>query len=458
MKHTNVFSNRVLNLRKITCLGLDMDHTLIRYHTEQFEALVYKHVVNKLIEVKDYPAQLKELCFQFNAAIRGLVIDKHHGNILKLSRHGAIKRSYHGTHEISFTKQAKLYKSLYLDLKDENYLVIDTAFSIAFCSLYAQLIDLKDKEPQAFPSYFDIADDLLYCHDLVHKNGELKAYVKQNLSQFIIQDPLIVEGLKRFKQHDKKVFILTNSEFDYTKSLLDFAISPFLDEGQTWQDLFDYVICFADKPRFFYDNLKFLRIDPDSGSMHNSTAPLTPGIYQGGCAKQFTDDLALSGDEILYIGDHIYGDIVKLKKECYWRTALVVEELAHELEAQQQSKSLMKQIKHLMDEKIPLEQQLTDLFSCLVEKTCETSQQEIHSIQDKINELDVKVTFLIQQKMAIYNPYWGSIFRAGSEESYFASQADRFACIYMAKLTDLFAYSPRHYFQASYRPLSHEIE
>ena len=35
--------------------------------------------------------------------------------------------------------------------------------------------------------------------------------------------------------------------------------------------------------------------------------------------------------EVLYVGDHIYGDILKSKKELRWRTCLIIPELEHEL-------------------------------------------------------------------------------------------------------------------------------
>lgn len=38
-----------------------------------------------------------------------------------------------------------------------------------------------------------------------------------------------------------------------------------------------------------------------------------------------------SGTELLYVGDHVYGDILKSKKTLGWRTCLVVPELAAEL-------------------------------------------------------------------------------------------------------------------------------
>ena len=48
--------------------------------------------------------------------------------------------------------------------------------------------------------------------------------------------------------------------------------------------------------------------------------------------------------------------------------------------------------------------------------------------------------------------------RAGNEESYFAHQVERFACIYMGRLSDLTGYSPRTYFRAPRIPMAHEIQ
>ena len=105
MDTQKVFVNRILNMRKIKLIGLDMDHTLIRYNSEKFEALVYELVKEKLVEIKHYPQQIKKFQFNYNDAIRGLVIDTKNGNILKLSRYGAIRQSYHGTKAISFSDQ-----------------------------------------------------------------------------------------------------------------------------------------------------------------------------------------------------------------------------------------------------------------------------------------------------------------------------------------------------------------
>lgn len=439
-------------------IGLDMDHTLIRYNSENFEGLVYQLVKNQLIRVKQYPEAIKTLEFNFKDAIRGLVIDRKNGNILKLSRYGAIRQSYHGTKPISFVEQQKIYRSTYVDLGDPNYMAIDTSFSIAFCVLYAQLVDCKDLYPEQMPNYPTIALDVQYCVDKVHSDGSLKGIISQDLNKYIVKEKEVVEGLKHFVKHGKKIFILTNSDFNYTKLLLDYALSPFLNAGEHWQDLFEFVITLTNKPRFFYDNLQFLAIDPSTSTMTNTYGPIVPGIYQGGNAKKFTEDLMLTGDEILYIGDHIYGDIVRLKKDCNWRTALVVDELGEEIKAQAKALPTEKKIAEAMKAKIHLEQQYLTLCTQSIDEHSKQYDVSIQELQNQITQLDVKISKLLQEQSSFYNPKWDRVFRAGAEESYFAYQVDRFACIYMEKLSDFLKLSPITYFRANRRALAHDAE
>ncbi|MDP3562021.1 MAG: HAD-IG family 5'-nucleotidase [Legionellaceae bacterium] len=455
---SNVFVNRTLNLKKIKYIGLDMDHTLIRYQSKNFESLVYQFVINYLIENKKYPKAINELTFHYDHAIRGSIVDSKNGNILKLSRYGAIRQSYHGTQPIQFTEQKQIYRSIYVDLNEPNYIAIDTAFSIAFCVLFGQLIDFKDKNPGALPSYETIAFDVLYSVDKVHAAGDLKQYISQHLDEFVILEPNVVEGLQRYKHLGKKIFILTNSDYSYTKIMLDYAITPFLPPGETWRDLFEFVITLSNKPRFFYDNLKFLQIDPADGCMTNLNGAIVSGIYQGGNAKKFTDDLTLNGDEILYIGDHIYGDILRLKKDCNWRTALIVEELGAEIEAQQKALPIERQITAAMEIKTGLEQHYIDVQTKNIHKQNAKYHHELQQLQTDISAIDMKITNLLQEQNAFFNPTWGRVFRAGAEESYFAYQVERYACVYMEKLSDLLEHSPLTYFRAYRRRLAHDTE
>ncbi|WP_298624273.1 HAD-IG family 5'-nucleotidase [uncultured Legionella sp.] len=453
-----VFVNRIINMKKIKLVGLDMDHTLIRYNSENFESLVYQLIKEQLIAIKQYPEAIKNLQFNFHDAIRGLVIDSKNGNILKLSRYGAIRQSYHGTQLINYNEQKKFYRSIYVDLGDPNYMAIDTSFSIAFCVLYGQLVDLKDAFPDEMPNYHTIALDVQFCVDKVHSDGSLKRIIIQDLDKYVIKEKEVVDGLKHFIRHGKKIFILTNSEFTYTKLLLDYAINPFLNDGETWRDLFEYVITLANKPRFFYDNLRFLSVDPETGTMTNLQGAIVPGVYQGGNAKKFTEQLAVSGDEILYIGDHIYGDILRLKKDCNWRTALVVDELGEEIAAQLKALPTEKKIVEAMNVKKNLEQQYVNLCTQSIDENSGQYSKQIHDLQVEISAVDLHISKLLQEQSMFYNPKWERVFRAGAEESYFAYQVDRFACIYMEKLSDFLEHSPITYFRANRRLLAHDID
>lgn len=457
-----VYVNRTLNLKKITHIGFDMDHTLIRYKSENFEELSHRTIVKKLIQNKNYPKTLQDLKFDFTLAVRGLVIDRFKGNLLKLNRYGAIRAAFHGLKPLDFKTQRQLYKSTYIDLSSGDYLAIDTAFSISNAVLFAQIVTLKAEDTvNKYPEFAQIADDVLEMLDEAHRDGSLKNEVKKNLDHYIIKDESVVRGLERYLKHGKKIFVLTNSDFAYTKLLMDYAINPFLKEHKNWTDLFEYVITLSQKPKFFYQKQNFLKVDLTTGLLSNFDEKLKPGIYQGGCASKFTDDLGLHGDDILYIGDHIYGDILRLKKDCNWRTALVIEELTEEIESNAKAVPFVQEINRLMHEKEPLEDELTELLTDRVDHPETAHDKKVEKrcddLQTKISAIDHEISHVIKKQLSLYNPSWGQLMRTGNEESYFAYQLERYACVYMSTISNLLAYSPRTYFRAPRRSLSHEL-
>lgn len=52
--------------------------------------------------------------------------------------------------------------------------------------------------------------------------------------------------------------------------------------------------------------------------------------FAGNC-DVFSALIGAKGKDVMYLGDHIFGDILKSKKTRGWRTFLVVPELTHEL-------------------------------------------------------------------------------------------------------------------------------
>lgn len=451
-----VYINRVLNLKKIKLIGFDMDYTLVRYDTKEFEALAHQQAARTLCRQKGYPKQVADLEFDYQRATVGLVIDTRNGNLLKLSRFGKVKSAYHGLEEIHYKQVKDLYANVAIELRDPAFIPLDTSFAISYGVLYSQLVEMK-KSDSKLPDFASIARDVDFAINQAHQDGSIKNVVISDMKRFLIDDPKVALLLERYKDYGKKLMIITNSDYAYTRKLLDYAITPHLRSHKSWSEVFDIVITLADKPRFFEGFHRFLQIDPESGAMYNYEGPVDKGIYQGGWFGKLQDDLNLRGNEILYMGDHIYGDVVAIKKRCDWRTGLVLADLEDEIRGIEEARPIQQEIDRLSLEKSTLEDEINQLDIARYEGR-KTDEAHLAELFEHIEELNNKISLLLGQYRSHFNPYWGEVLRAGMEESRYADQLVNYACVYMTKISDLYDYSPKTYFRPLRRSLAHELE
>jgi hypothetical protein len=183
----------------------------------------------------------------------------------------------------------------------------------------------------------------------------------------------------------------------------------------------------------------------------------------------------IKGEQVLYIGDHIYGDILRLRKAHMWRTAMVLQELEREisvsdrLEAQIHDLELLdrrhrnleseidyqslrlKKIQRLMDD--PSHQNVHDQL----EEERRVSRSSIDSLRDRADLMETEVDSLEQRLDRAYNPHWGSCLREGNENSRFGEQVNDYADLYTSRVSNFGPYSPLRYFRAPRRPMPHEI-
>lgn len=454
-----VFVNRTLNMRKIKAIGFDMDYTLVRYNTQNFENETHKILIQKLVENKQYPQDILKLKFNSSIVIRGLVIDTQRGNFLKLSRYRSIRTIFKGQTQINYTSRREIYPADYIDfgLNHPHFSFIESHFAMAYASLYMQLIELKNKGLY-LPTTEQIFSDIYESIEAVHTEKDIKQKVMKAPDQYIYRDPKIAPALEKLIKHGKRLFLLTNSSVDYTAFLLDYTITPFLKEHSSWMDLFEIIITSANKPKFFHKQKDFQELDKQNFEIcANVSVPSKGGLYQFGCAESLTKSLQLMEDEILYIGDQVYTDVVLLKQKCGWRTALVIEELAEERKKIQNNKALYEDIKNLMKKKTPIENNIHQLFSDQIENNHKNHTKKIQALIRQTEKLDQKLIKKITTANQSFNPFWGELMRVGAEESLFASQAERFACIYMPYLIDFLSLSPRTYYRAKKRLFPHEM-
>jgi len=448
-----VYVNRLLNLKKINVIGFDMDYTLVGYKIDAFEGLTHQLAVKRLVTKFGYPQSVERLEFDRNRAIVGLVIDKRNGYLLKLSRFGKVKLAYYGLEEIDFRERREIYRERAIDLRDSDFQSLDTAFAISNGVLYSQLVELQ-KNGENLPDYRTLASEVNECIDSLHKDGTLKDILRSDFKKYVIRDPKTALMLERMKDYGKKLMIITNSDYVYACDLLDYALNPYWSLHKSWREVFDLVITFADKPRFFEGKNRFLKIDPDTGTMTNHEGPVSSGLWQGGWFEDIQDGMGVPGDEFLYLGDHIFGDVVSIKKRCDWRTALVLGDLDEELAAISETAEIQEEIDHRMERKTQLERMADEVEMLRRSGGKKRLPEGYHEEQARLN---AEISSLLDCLKPHFNPYWGEILRAGSEESRYAEQVEKYACIYMTKVSDLYGHSPRTYFRPPRRKLAHEL-
>lgn len=458
MVMNSVFVNRTLNMRTIKAIGFDMDHTLINYKAKKFEEETYLSILKNLVTNKNYPKSILKLKFNHNKIIRGLVIDKKTGMFVKLSRYRSVRDIFHGEERIHYKDRRKYYSTDYIDFSVHHprFKFIESHFLISLGLAFMQLVELKKKGvklPKTDQLFKDVSDALDQTHiDKIVKNKVIKEPKKYILSQ-----PKVAQGLEKLVQHNKKLFLITNSSPEYCIHLMEYAIQPFLKQNTHWTDLFEFIVTDSNKPAFFYNKEKFTKINKKTFKSISSTTTPTPGFYKKGCAFYLTRSLKVKEYEILYIGDQVYTDVVLLKQQCGWRTALVIEELKREVEIYSENREIYKDIKKYMKQKKPIEQKIDKLISEKIENS-KSNNAEIKKLLKKVEQLDQALSGCILKSNSKFNKNWGELMRVGVEESLFASQAERFSCIYMTHILDFLSQSSRSYFRASKRLLPHEIK
>ncbi|HEY3667032.1 MAG TPA: 5'-nucleotidase domain-containing protein, partial [Polyangiaceae bacterium] len=81
-----VFVNRDLRFSNIDWIGFDMDYTLAIYNQEEMDRLSVRATLEKLSSRGYAPDIIASVQYRIDFPIRGLLIDKRFGHILKMDR------------------------------------------------------------------------------------------------------------------------------------------------------------------------------------------------------------------------------------------------------------------------------------------------------------------------------------------------------------------------------------
>ncbi|XP_061449275.1 cytosolic purine 5'-nucleotidase-like isoform X1 [Rhineura floridana] len=457
--HRRIFVNRSLALEKIRCFGFDMDYTLAMYKSPDYEELAFELLLDRLVSI-GYPHEILEYKYDPTFPTRGLVFDAMYGTLLKVDSHGNLLVCAHGFRFLKGAEIWNYYPNKFIQRDDtKRFHILNTLFNLTETYLFACLVDFFTscsryvncdtgyKHGNLFMSFCSMFQDVREAMDYVHLSGCLKEKTLENMEKYVAKDPRVPLLLSRMKDAGK-VFLATNSDYNYTDAIMTYLFD--FNEGDAqeesphrpWRSYFDLIVVDTRKPLFFAEGTVLRQVNTDTGKLRigTYTGPLQHcAVYSGGSSDMVCDLLGVKGKDILYIGDHIFGDILKSKKRQGWRTFLVVPELAKELHVWTEKSELFEELRSL-------DVFLAELYHHLDSGSSE--RPDISSIKKRIQ----KVT----HEMDMCYGKMGSLFRCGSRQTLFANQLMRYADLYAASFLNFLYYPFSYLFRAPPTLMPHE--
>lgn len=188
--------------------------------------------------------------------------DQKNGNLLKLDYLFNLTPGYvyFGRRALTKAQIEEQYAGFHLSpAAQANLRPMMDQFCLAEACLIADLLSYFENKGISFdPSY--VYSDVYRALSWVHTSGTLHKAIVHNVPKFLQRSAYLPAFLKRLRAAGKKVFILTNSGYQF----IDAGLTYLLDEN--WTDYFDYVMVQSGKPDFFLSNRRpFRQIDRKTG-------------------------------------------------------------------------------------------------------------------------------------------------------------------------------------------------
>nr|XP_057932079.1 5'-nucleotidase domain-containing protein 3 isoform X2 [Doryrhamphus excisus]XP_057932080.1 5'-nucleotidase domain-containing protein 3 isoform X2 [Doryrhamphus excisus]XP_057932081.1 5'-nucleotidase domain-containing protein 3 isoform X2 [Doryrhamphus excisus] len=436
-----------MSLRDIEIYGFDYDYTLA-FYSSHLHTLIFNIARDILITKHRYPEGIKNYEYIPDFAVRGLHYDVQKALLMKIDAFHYIQLGtvYRGLHAVPDEEVIAMYEGCHVPLE----IMSDFYGKSSHGHTMKQFMDIFSMPEMTLLS---CVNDFFMKHNIdyepvhlykdvkeairdVHVKGIMYRAVEADIGKYICYGEQSQAVLKKLSEHGKKMFLITNSPFDFVDRGMNYIV------GRDWRDLFDVVIVQADKPSFFNDRRKpFRRVTDKDALLWDRIHRLEKGqIYKQGNLYEFLRLTGWSGSKVLYFGDHIYSDLADLTLKHGWRTGAIIPELRKEIKIMN-----TEQYAHMMS----WMQALTGLI------------EEMQVYRDAASQSVVEEWIREREAMRphtkdMFNPQFGSLFRTYHNPTYFSRRLSRFADIYMASISCLLNYDFQHTFFPRRTPLQHE--
>lgn len=341
--------------------------------------------------------------------------------------------------------------------------------------MYQRLVEYLEAERPGRVDYAVLWQDVRECIDEAHRDDSLKSIIRADLPKYVVADADLPTTLHKLRSSGKRLFVLTNSLWDYTDALMRFLLDGKLSAYPSWRHYFDVIVVGASKPAFFTEKNPFVELEPTTGApIGEPKGPLHRGhVYHAGNIVDFEAKTGSPGERVLYVGDHIYGDILRAKKSSVWRTAMIVQELENELTLSERFAPRITQLDELdrkrrnLDAEVDYQQLLLKSLQRMgeedgvqtgaVEAAKKRARQALEEHRATLREVIASYDRLELEVDLSFNGNWGPLFKEGNENSRFGEQVEDYACLYTSRVSNFLAYSPLRYFRAPRAKMPHEL-
>ncbi|HEY6463957.1 MAG TPA: HAD-IG family 5'-nucleotidase, partial [Polyangiaceae bacterium] len=254
-----IFCNRNLRMANVAWVGFDMDYTLAIYNQREMDELSIKATIEKLV-ARGYPEFVRSMPYSTEFPVRGLLIDKRFGHILKMNRYKFVTKGYHGLRELAKDELRALYHSKKIRPATPRYHWIDTLYALSEAAVYAALVEAMEKRG-LHVDYAKTFSDIRESIDEAHRDGTILDAVASDYPRFVMRDHDLAPTLHKLRSAGKKIFVLTNSRWSYTDKMMTYLLEGEMSEYPHWRNYFDVVIVAATKPAFFQERRPLMERD-----------------------------------------------------------------------------------------------------------------------------------------------------------------------------------------------------
>lgn len=437
-----IYVNKNLRLDNIQVYGFDYDYTLAHY-SANLQCLIYDLAKEYLVNELRYPDSCLEFKYDNSFPIRGLYYDKSKGCLIKLDFFGSIEPGgcYFGRRKLSRSEINKLYGSRHIGRDQARGLVgLMDFFCFSEACLIADIVQhFVDAKLEFDASY--VYQDVNQAIQHVHRSGLAHRGILSDPQKYLVKNGQLLRFLRMLRENGKKLFLLTNSPFNFVDGGMRFMLEDSLGHQDSWRELFDVVIAKANKPQFYTSEHPFRCYDVEKDTLAFTKVDtfLPNKIYYQGCLKTFLQITKWNGPEVIYFGDHLFSDLRGPSKSG-WRTAAIIHELENEIRIQNEDGYRFEQAKfHII-------QELLGKLHSAVAKGEEC--KEYTTLLEELNSERQKARRTMKN---MFNRSFGATFLTDTgQESALAYHIHQYADVYTSKPENFLFYRPEAWLHVPY--------